>query len=545
MHFPAPACPMNPDPRNPSGTTIAGRYRVVRKLGAGGMGAVWLVEHNESLQLYALKTLHPRGAIERMTLERFLREARAAAALRSKHVVKVIDAQMSHVNESNGEPMPFIVMELLEGMNLEQLLQKQGALPPAQVVWILRQVARGLDVAHQKGIVHRDLKPENLFLSLDEDGEPVTKICDFGIAKLNGALAAGLMTTGQLGTEGGVLLGTPLYMSPEQARNSAEVVAESDQWAMGLIAFKALTGQEYFGDALGTSELFIKIFVDPFVQPTTKDARLPPAFDAWFLRACARDPKQRFASVGDEIKALADALGVAEGEPPHLDVSLAKIGVERPEPALAAPTATVAPSATPQPLPPQGTTPSGDPPSTITRSPTSKTHHPSEPVAAVAVTTSSRRTLGLAVSIAGALALVSTIVAVVVTRTGKESSPERTPAATVASTKNEPDDQKKDEPKKLSDDSKIGMGTGTGAGTATETATATANATATETETAVGSATASAAAKTPPPKGKIVKPAVTTATPPTSTKASGKPKGAPCTRSAECISGFCVAEECQ
>src|SRR5579859_1405756 len=139
------------------GTTIAGRYRVRRKLGQGGMGAVWLVQHTESLQSFALKTLTaPKEGFDRMMLERFLREARAAAALRSRNVTKVIDAQMSYVHPGTNAPMPFIVMELLEGQTLDERIRTHGNIPAAQLVWMSKQVGRALDLAHQKGIVHRD-----------------------------------------------------------------------------------------------------------------------------------------------------------------------------------------------------------------------------------------------------------------------------------------------------------------------------------------------------------------------------------------------------
>jgi len=301
--------------RDLTGTTIAGRYRVLRKLGSGGMGAVWLAQHLESLQQYALKTLHAHVASDKLAVERFLREARAAAALRSKHVVKVVDAQMGHVDEQTREPMPFIVMELLEGANLEELIHVHTRLPPEQAVWVLRGVARALDVAHQKGIVHRDLKPENVFIAIDDEGEPVPKVCDFGIAKL-ASDAAGLMSSGALGTQTGMTVGTPMYMSPEQARSSSDVGVESDQWAVGLIAFKALTGREYFSTARSTTELLLKIVNDPLEPPSTRYSELPPAFDAWFFKSCSRDPKARFPSAGEQIVALGDALSVSEPRPP-------------------------------------------------------------------------------------------------------------------------------------------------------------------------------------------------------------------------------------
>ena len=525
---------MATDSRNLSGSMIAARYRVIRKIGSGGMGSVWLVEHAESLQHYALKTLHPRGAVDRMTLERFLREARAAAALRSKNVVRVIDAQMHYVHPITGDPMPFIVMELLEGQNLEQIIKERGALPKEEVCWVLRQVGRALDLAHQKGIVHRDLKPENLFLAIDEDGETCTKVCDFGIAKLGGDIAKGLMSTGALGTEGGVLLGTPLYMSPEQARSSSEVVVESDQWAMGLIAFKALTGREYFGSQIGTSELFIKIFVDPFEPPTHKEPSLPAAFDVWFLRSCSRDAKGRWGSVGEQVKALDEALGVTNYVAPKVHSSLGKVAIDEVRAAEVA-TATMAPGSTPV-----GSSPMA---ATITRSPASTTNHPSGRATDDLVQTAKRtRRNSLMVIVAAVLSIFAVATIVWRVRMGGETG---------QSTSSSPASPKT--PSTLSTPTNAP----TNAMTTTTAATIepTHEAATTTTTTAITTATTTTpTVKTPPirtpktSKGKEPPPppppTATTSTAPPPPK-TGKPKGASCTRSAECASGFCAAEECQ
>jgi serine/threonine protein kinase len=303
--------------RDLTGSVVGGRYRVERKLGSGGMGAVWRVQHLESLQRYALKTLHATTAHDRMSVERFLREARAAAALSSKYVVKIVDAQMGHLDEATLQPMPFLVMELLTGSNLGQILETNGAITAEQLVWVLQQVGRALDLAHSKGIVHRDLKPENIFISLDEEGEPITKVCDFGIAKVesfDGSTA--------LGTETGATIGTPLYMAPEQARNSAAVVPASDQWAIALIAFRALTTREYFSGAQSTADLLLRIVNDPLVLPSTRLSTLPREFDEWFLRSCDRDPAKRWPSVGAQVQALRQALSVSEPRPPTVVPSI-------------------------------------------------------------------------------------------------------------------------------------------------------------------------------------------------------------------------------
>jgi eukaryotic-like serine/threonine-protein kinase len=311
---------MAPDTRDLSGTVIADRYQVERKLGSGGMGSVWLVRHVESLQRYALKTLHPDAARDAMTIERFLREARSAAALQSKHVVKIVDSRVGHVMD--GQPMPFLVMELLQGQNLEQAIASRGKIPPEEVVQMMRQVARALDLAHTNGIIHRDLKPENLFIHIDEDGDPVIKVCDFGIAKLTGEAAEGIAQTGALGTTSSISLGTPMYMAPEQIRDSSSVVPASDQWPLALIVFKALTGRDYFGASKTTGELLGRILGDPIEPPSVRASSLPPAFDAWFLRTCDRKPENRWPSVGEQVRALAAALGVTAPTPAVLSPGL-------------------------------------------------------------------------------------------------------------------------------------------------------------------------------------------------------------------------------
>ncbi len=340
------------DEINLSGQTVARRYRVLRKLGKGGMGSVWLVQHTESLQSYALKTLHPRASQDRMMVERFLREARAAAALHSKHVVKIVDADMSHADPRSGQAMPFLVMELLQGQNLEQYVVTHGKLDAPVLVWILQQCARALDMAHAMGIVHRDLKPENIFVALDEDSEPITKVCDFGIAKLSGDAASGLLSTGAMGTDVNMTLGTPMYMSPEQARSSANVGPESDQWAVGLIAFKCLTGREYFSGAQSTADLLLKIVNDPLEPPTRRLSTLPAAFDEWFARSCERDPKKRWPSVSEQVRTLTTALLVDKPVAPTIvrgpeSFATADTEVAAPEPKQPSATPAPAPSARP------------------------------------------------------------------------------------------------------------------------------------------------------------------------------------------------------
>ena len=210
-------------------TVIAQKFRLVRELGRGGMGSVWLAQHTELGTPCAVKFIDNAAATSPEMRERFAREARAAAQLRSPHVVQIFDHGIF-------EGIPYIAMELLEGEDLGKRLGRVGRMRPEEVVAILAPVARALGKAHTLGIVHRDLKPENIFLVRDDERELV-KILDFGIAKVNtNALER------EASTRTGALLGTPYYMSPEQAQGTKKVDHRSDVWSVGVIALEALTG---------------------------------------------------------------------------------------------------------------------------------------------------------------------------------------------------------------------------------------------------------------------------------------------------------------
>jgi serine/threonine-protein kinase len=275
---------------------LGARYRVERRLGQGGMGAVYLVRHVRTEERLALKLLHPSIAADTSAVERFRREATAPAQIDSDHVARVVDADVAP--ELGGAP--FLVMEFLRGSDLGHLLAARGRLTPREVVDYLGQAARALDKAHALGIVHRDLKPENLFLAERDDGTASLKLVDFGIAKV-GATSAQTAT--------GQMLGTPLYMAPEQLGGHHVLVGpRTDVWAIGVIAFRLLTGRHYWvADSL--PQLALMVTTQPMPAPSTLDPALGPAFDAWFFRCCARPVEQRFASVGEAVGALAAALG--------------------------------------------------------------------------------------------------------------------------------------------------------------------------------------------------------------------------------------------
>ena len=275
---------------------IASRYIPVRLLGKGGMGAVYEVEHARTGEHLALKVLLSGLGSSPQAVERFKREARAAARIKSEHVVRVTDADVAP--ELQGAP--FLVMELLEGMDLEQAAAAYPPAPATVVAW-LRQVAQAIDKAHGLGIVHRDLKPENLFLATVDGGHSIVKILDFGIAKM---IEEGTGVTGA-----GQMLGTPKYMSPEQATPNAPITSATDRCALGLIAYRLLVGESYYqGGAMG---ILGQILHGELQPPSARGSHLGGAFDAWFLRACHRDREQRFATAAEQVEALAEALGLS------------------------------------------------------------------------------------------------------------------------------------------------------------------------------------------------------------------------------------------
>jgi serine/threonine-protein kinase len=197
-------------------------------------------------------------------------------------------------------------MEYLNGRDLATELKRRGALPAGEVCLYLKQIARALDRAHALGIVHRDLKPQNIFLTKRDDGTPLLKILDFGIAKLTDNSSHEL-------TQDGAIFGTPWYMAPEQARGHASKVGPAtDLWALGLMAFRLLTGRNYW-TAEGLAALLGQILYEPMLPPSQMAPHLGPRFDEWFAIACARDETARFPSANEMVNMLAQALGVSAG----------------------------------------------------------------------------------------------------------------------------------------------------------------------------------------------------------------------------------------
>jgi serine/threonine-protein kinase len=278
-----------------AGLVIADRFRLVRPLGQGGMGAVWLAQHTGLDVPCAVKFIHEEAAKSPELRARFEREAKAAAQLRSPHVVQILDHGVW-----NGAP--YIAMELLEGEDLAQRLRRRRPAPlsPRETLVIATQVGRALAKAHAAGLVHRDLKPANIFLVRDDERE-IAKVLDFGVAKVK-------ETSLDDATQTGAVLGTPFYMSPEQARGSKSIDHRSDLWALAVVVYQCLLGKLPFrGDALG--ELLVKIIMEPLPVPS-QVGEVPPGFDAWWARAAARDPAERYQTPKELTHALGLALGV-------------------------------------------------------------------------------------------------------------------------------------------------------------------------------------------------------------------------------------------
>ena len=293
-----------------SGTLIGNRYEVESPLASGGSGLVFSATDRTTEKRVAVKVLGPHLLHERAAREKLRLEAIVAGRVESEHIVQVSDAG---VDVATG--VPFIVMELLKGQNLQEHVEQQGPLEPSVAVEYLRQVASGLDKAHgwkdrdarAAPIVHRDLKPENLFLTHREDGSPVIKILDFGLAKVLSASAT-------LSSE---VKGTPLYMAPEQL-SQAQITPATDIWALGLVAFYFLSAKSYWltgQDERAILPAVIKEVTDGAKCPASARLRelavvleLPLAFDDWFATCLNPDPNQRYRSAGEAVRALAQAL---------------------------------------------------------------------------------------------------------------------------------------------------------------------------------------------------------------------------------------------
>ncbi len=279
-----------------AGEILAGKYRVERVLGVGGMGVVVAATHLELDERVAIKFLLPIPAPSADLVARFVREARAAIKIRSEHVVRIFDVGRLDTGA------PFIVMEYLQGSDLSVLVESDGPLPVVEAVDYLLQACEALASAHGMGIVHRDLKPANLFLTTHADGSPCVKVLDFGISKFIGGDGRdekpgnGVTTTA-------TIMGTPCFMSPEQLRSTRDVDTRADIWALGTILYALLTGSPpYYAET--TADVAAKIIRD--APPSVRNFRgdVPLALEQVIARCLEKDREMRFSNVA----ALADAL---------------------------------------------------------------------------------------------------------------------------------------------------------------------------------------------------------------------------------------------
>jgi len=297
------------------GDLLAGKYRIEKLLGMGGMGAVFGANHEILGQKVAIKVLLAEIASNQEAVARFLNEARAAAKIQNSHCARVMDVGTLEQNQA------YMVMEYLEGCDLGQLLERSGPLQIQSAVDFVLQALEALAHAHALHLVHRDLKPANLFLARQQDGTDIVKVLDFGISKATDTMGG----TNPSLTSTKALLGSPLYMSPEQLRSSKNVDPRTDIWALGIILFELLTGRTpYDGDNVG--ELFAAILEKDAPSILTFRPEVPPGLDQAVLACLRRDPNQRFQNVSqlaDALAPFASQFGALSAE--HVRRSLATL----------------------------------------------------------------------------------------------------------------------------------------------------------------------------------------------------------------------------
>ncbi|AGP39375.1 serine/threonine-protein kinase [Sorangium cellulosum] len=275
------------------GRVLDERYAIVRLLGQGGMGAVYEARHTGTGRRVAVKVILGQAADDEL-LRRFQREARAVGAVESEHIAQVFDTGRDRETGA-----PYIAMEFLDGEDVQALIERLGPLPVDLALRVALQACLGLERAHEAGIVHRDIKPANLFLARKQGGQRVVKLLDFGVAKVTDqSLGNGAMT------KSGALLGSPLYMSPEQARGSGAIDARSDLWSLGISLYHALSGHRPNEHLTGLGELVLAICTTPVRWIQEVAPWVPPEVAHVVHRTLVIDPAGRTASAGELAAAL-------------------------------------------------------------------------------------------------------------------------------------------------------------------------------------------------------------------------------------------------
>lgn len=298
--------PSGPDRLAREGVVIADRYRLQERIGAGGMSSIWVANDLLSTGRVAVKIMVKPENVRHDLVERFRREAEVAKRLRGPHFVQILD-------HGDQEGTPFIVMQLLEGENLQQRLSRRSALDIDETQALLGDLASGLRIAHKAGVIHRDLKPANLYFaklperrSRSTNRDEVVKILDFGIARSD-AFAGRL-------TAAGSIVGSLFYMSPEQARTDVELDSRSDLWQVGAVLYRCLTGRRAFEGSPGV--VLHRLVREDVPPPSTVNPVLPRSLDPFFARALARSPEDRFQNIDEMLEAFREVTRSMSGTRP-------------------------------------------------------------------------------------------------------------------------------------------------------------------------------------------------------------------------------------
>ncbi|MHB1313756.1 MAG: serine/threonine-protein kinase, partial [Gemmatimonadaceae bacterium] len=284
------------------GTVVADRYHILKKLGEGGMGQVYLAEHVKMGRKSALKVMNPGMNQDADAIARFNREAANASRLNHPNICAIYDFG------ETPDGLIYLAMEFIEGQSLTSLIEKSGALPPARAAAIIHQSADALQVAHDAGIVHRDLKPDNIMIAKNRDGSDLAKVVDFGIAKAHSSDA-------QKVTKTGLVVGTPEYMSPEQLSGD-KLDGRSDIYSLALVAFNCLTGKLPFAGESAQEAMIARLIEQPKTLAEMKpDVAWPAEVQAVMDKALVRDAAERYQSAaqfGRELWAACERMPASQ-----------------------------------------------------------------------------------------------------------------------------------------------------------------------------------------------------------------------------------------